>query len=467
MSSASLEYPLSILISDNDLRMRESLRDLLDAYGMPCNLVEDGQHALEMMNQMHFDLVLLDIPELQANSLQIMRTMHNKHPDTELVILSAEDSRVSTQTALRWGARDLLNKPFDPAVLIRLINTISENKTSQQKNSQLCTYTEVEKTLLELEDIIQTEELNLTSDIINSSPVITFIWKSSGLWPVQFISDNIINLCGYSAGEFISGKVLYNQIIHPDDIERVNNEKQNNKLVQQLVHKPYRIITKSGIVKWVHDCASIVRNKSGDITHYKGILIDVTKQELAQQKLLKEQESLEYIAYHDPLTGLPNRSLLLDRLKQSIQKTRRNKKHMALLYIDLDKFKEINDSLGHHAGDEVLKSTARRLLACVRAVDTVARIGGDEFIVILEAINGIEDVKKVARKLNHSLKKSVTWNLHEMFITSSIGISLSPDDSDNPEELMKKADIAMYQSKKKGRNTYQFYQLPEEKARHK
>lgn len=458
MSSAALEQPLSILISDNDLRMRESLRDLLDAYGMPCNLAEDGQQALALMNQMHFDLVLLDFPEQQVNSLKIMRTMHDKHPDTEFIILSAGDASANTQTALRWGARDFLNKPFDPAGLIRLINSISKNKSIQQQKAETASYSEVEKTLLELEDIIQTEDLNLTNDIINSSPIVTFIWKSSGIWPVQFISENVVNLLGYTANEFISGKVRYKNIIHPDDIDRVNNEKLNNKTSQRLTHKPYRVMTKSGMVKWLDDCAAIVRNETGNITHYKGILIDVTKQELARQKMLEEQQSLEYIAYHDTLTGLPNRFLLMDRLKQSIKKIQRSKKQMALLYIDLDKFKEINDNLGHHAGDEVLKSAAERLLACVRAVDTVARIGGDEFIVILETVTSINDVKKIANKLNHSLQQSVVWNMHEMFVTSSIGISLSPDDSEDPDELLKKADIAMYQSKKKGRNTYQFYQ---------
>jgi len=465
MSPAANEHSMSILVTDDDLRMRESLRDLLDAYGMQCSMAEDGQQALDLMNHRHYDLVLLDLQMPKLDGLQVMSKMHDQHPDTDFIVLSGEASFENARTALRMGARDFLNKPFNPAELIRLIKTIAKQRRTIQKESgetlEITSLSDVEKTLMELEDIIQNEELSLTNEVINSSPVVVFVWKNSGNWPVQFVSENVVNLLGYTATEFITGKVLYNNIIHPDDVDRVNSEVVRDDITMQYTHQPYRVITKSGMVKWVDDSTSIVRSEQGDITHFQGVLIDVTERELARQKMLKNQLSLQHIAHHDPLTGLPNRLLLLDRLKQSLKKIKRVKKHMALLYIDLDKFKEINDSLGHNAGDEVLKSVAKRLLASVRAVDTVARIGGDEFIVIMESVTGIEDVKKVAEKLNHSLQQSVHWDMQELFVTSSIGISLSPDDSEDPEELMKKADIAMYQSKERGRNTYQFYQAPQ------
>ncbi len=229
----------------------------------------------------------------------------------------------------------------------------------------------------------------------------------------------------------------------------------------QFLHKPYRLITKSGMVKWVDDSSTCVFNEHGNIAYYQGVLVDVTQRELSRQKMLKNQRSLQRLAHHEPLTGLPNRILLLDRLKQSIKKIKQIKKCTALLYIDLDKFKEINDSLGHNAGDKVLKSVAKCLLDSVWAMDTVVRIGGDEFI-IMESVSSIEDVKKVAEKLNHSLQQSVNINTHELFITSSIGISLLPDDSEDPEELIKKSDAAMYRSKQQGRNTYHFYQNTEQ-----
>lgn len=464
MSPATHEHSMSILVTDDDLRMRESLKDLLNAYGMTCSMAENGQQALDLMSHRHFDLVLLDLQMPKIDGLQVMRKMHDEHPDTEFIVLSGEASFENARTALRMGAHDFLNKPFNPAELIRLIKNISQTRRAEQgdldKKISIHSLNDVEKTLMELEDIIQSEELTLTNEIINSSPVVAFVWKNSGNWPVQFVSENVVNLLGYTATEFITGKVNYNNIIHPEDVDRVNSEIIRDNKTLQFTHEPYRVVTRSGMIKWVDDSASIVRNEEGEITHYQGILIDVTEREIARQKMLKNQLSLQHIAHHDPLTGLPNRLLLLDRLKQSLKKIKRAKKHMALLYIDLDKFKEINDRLGHNAGDEVLKSVAKRLLSSVRAVDTVARIGGDEFIVLMESVSGTEDVKKVAEKLNHSLQQSVHWDMHELFVTSSIGISLSPDDTEDPEELMKKADIAMYQSKKRGRNTYQFYQTP-------
>ena len=466
MPSVTLPQSLSILITDNDQRMRESLRDLLEAYGMQCSVAENGQQVLELFNHSHYDLVLLDLNLTRVNSLQLLRKVHNEHPDTDFIVLSADAGLSKDRLISRLGVLEILAKPFDPRILLELIKNISENKRQHSEKTEQCsqldTLSDVEKTLQELEAIIHKEELHLTNDIINNSPVVVFVWNNSANWPVQFVSENVVNLLGYTANEFITGKVNYNNIIHPDDIERVTSERANNRGSMQFLHKPYRFITKSGIVKWVDDSSTCVCNEHGDVAYYQGVLVDVTQRELSRQKMLKNQRSLQRLAHHDPLTGLPNRILLLDRLKQSIKKIKRIKKYTALLYIDLDKFKEINDSLGHNAGDKVLKSVAKRLLDSVRAMDTVARIGGDEFIVIMESVSDIEDVKKVAEKLNHSLQQSVNINTHELFVTSSIGISLSPDDSEDPEELIKKADAAMYRSKQQGRNTYHFYQNTEQ-----
>ncbi len=465
MPSVTLLQSLSILITDNDQRMRESLRDLLEAYGMQCSVAETTQQALELINHSHYDLVLLDLNLTRVNSLQLLRKVHNEHPDTDFIVLSADASFSEVRSVSQFGVLEILAKPFDPRILLELIKKISENKNQcsekSDKCSQLDTLSDVEKTLQELEAIIHKEELHLTNDIINNSPVVVFVWNNSANWPVQFVSENVVNLLGYTANEFITGKVNYNNIIHPDDIEQVNSERVSNRGSMQFLHKPYRLITKSGMVKWVDDSSTCVFNEHGDVAYYQGVLVDVTQRELSRQKMLKNQRSLQRLAHHDPLTGLPNRILLLDRLKQSIKKIKRIKKCTALLFIDLDKFKEINDSLGHNAGDKVLKSVAKRLLESVRAMDTVARVGGDEFIVIMESVTDIEDVKKVAEKLNYSLQQSVNINTHELFVTSSIGISLSPDDSEDPEELIKKADAAMYCSKRKGRNTYHFYQKTE------
>ncbi len=462
MSSILQEKPASILIVDNDLRMRESLRDLLEIYGINSTLAENGQQALGYLVNNHFDLVLLDIEMPKMNGFQVMSEINAHYSGTDIIILSGKASFENARQALCLGAKDFLNKPYNPSELIDIIHKIFEKRRLmiQQADKKLenIALSGVDKTLSELENIIYNEDLTFANEIINSSPVVAFLWKNTSHWPVQFVSENVVNLLGYTANEFMSEKVIYKDIIHPDDVEQVTKEvSQGNKSIK-LQHKTYRVITKFGVVKWVDDSSSTVRDDQGNITHYQGIIIDVTKRELAKQKMLQNQMSLEHVAYHDALTGLPNRLLLMDRLKQSVKKAKRAKNNLAVLYIDLDKFKPINDNLGHAAGDEVLKVVAKRLSENVRAVDTVARIGGDEFIILMESVSDAHDVRIMAHKLNQSLNQSITWEMHELFITSSIGISLSHDDGDTVEEYIKRADRAMYQSKVNGGNTFQFYQ---------
>ena len=457
----SQENPFSILIVDDDLRMRESLRDLLAIYGRNSTLSEGGQQALEYLDSDHYDLVLLDIEMPKIDGFQVMSEIHEHHCETDVIVLSGKASFENARKAWHLGAQDFLNKPYNPSELIDLIQKVEEkrrlNSRKMDKILDHSVLSDVDKTLMELEDIIHHEDLTLAHEIINSSPAVALLWKNIPLWPVQFVSDNVVNLLGYTANEFITGKVIFKDIIHPDDEEQFIREVINDDKTTKFKHEPYRIVTKYGVVKWVDDSSSIVRDEQGNIIYYQEIIIDVTERELSRQKMIQKQITLEHIAHHDALTGLPNRLLLLDRMQQSIKKAQRTKKQLAILYIDLDKFKPINDSLGHAAGDEVLIAVAKRLRQNVRTVDTIARIGGDEFIVLMESVSDIQDVEAMAEKLNQSLNQSIYWNMHELFITSSIGISLAPDDGNTSEELMKKADIAMYKSKKKGRNTFQFY----------
>ena len=453
--------PFYILIVDDNLRMRESLSELLAIYDMNSTLSEGGAQALELLDSEHFDLVLLDLEMPDVDGFQVMNKIHHDYPDTDIIILSGKTSFENALKAWRMGAQDFLKKPYIPSELIDLIHKIREKRRlkteTADKISNHSAMSNVDKTLMELEDIIRNEDLTLAHEIINSSPAVALLWKNISPWHVHFVSENVVNLLGYTATEFLTGKVIYKNIIHPDDEAQFMEEVKKDSKTTKFKHKPYRIITKCGVVKWVDDSTSLVRDKQGNITYYQEIIIDVTERELSRQKMLQKQIALEHIAHHDVLTGLPNRLLLLDRIQQSIKKALRTKKHLAVLYIDLDNFKSINDSLGHAAGDEVLLAVAKRLRENVRTVDTIARIGGDEFIFLMESVSNVQDVKAMAEKLNQSLSKPIYWNMRELFITCSIGISLAPDDGETPKELMKKADVAMYQSKKKGRNTYQLY----------
>jgi diguanylate cyclase (GGDEF)-like protein len=174
-------------------------------------------------------------------------------------------------------------------------------------------------------------------------------------------------------------------------------------------------------------------------------------------KRKKIEQILDYKAYHDELTHLSNRAQFIDRLEHAIKKAKRQEDMLAVLFIDLDRFKEINDSLGHEMGDEVLIEIANRLQEHLREIDTIARLGGDEFTLIVEDIEDIEKVNTIALKLLSALQQPMLINEHQLYVTVSIGISLFPLDGDNAQSLLRNADSAMYKAKEEGRNSYQYY----------
>ena len=171
----------------------------------------------------------------------------------------------------------------------------------------------------------------------------------------------------------------------------------------------------------------------------------------------RAEEQIKELAYHDALTGLPNRLLFNDRLSVAVAQAHRSASRLAILFLDLDRFKVINDSLGHSLGDRLLQEVAERLQAGVRQGDTVARLGGDEFILLLPGIGRAEDAAKVAEKILETLKFPVRLEDRELFVTASIGISLYPEDGFDVESLIKNADTAMYRAKEQGRDNFQLY----------
>lgn len=209
--------------------------------------------------------------------------------------------------------------------------------------------------------------------------------------------------------------------------------------------------TLSGEQRWMDTVAVPLRNAAGKITHHLGLTRDVSER---RQHL----EQIHHLAFYDTLTDLPNRRLLVDRLDRALEQAKRYRRSMALLFLDLDRFKEINDTLGHDTGDELLKEVANRLLGCVRAGDTVARQGGDEFIIILSEVSHYRDAAVVSEKILAALTDAITVGEQQLQITTSIGIAVYPvDGDDDTRELLKKSDMAMYAAKEAGRNTYHFF----------
>lgn len=245
-----------------------------------------------------------------------------------------------------------------------------------------------------------------------------------------------------------------NAAIHPDDAQlhaaAVANAVQG---VSDEFECEYRVRHASGEWVWVHARGRVTqRGEGGRALRMTGTSANVTKRKEAEERA-------EYLATRDGLTGLPNRVLLHDRLEQAVVNAARNRTGFAFMFIDLDRFKTINDSLGHDVGDELLKGVASRLAACVRASDTVARLGGDEFAVILENLRGTDDegAQQVAEKMIAAMAEPMLIGPHHLNTSCSIGISLYPADGRDSATLMKHADVAMYYAKEKGRNNYRFF----------
>ncbi len=184
----------------------------------------------------------------------------------------------------------------------------------------------------------------------------------------------------------------------------------------------------------------------------------------AVEEVAHAKGRLEELAQHDALTGLPNRRLLLDRMKQALANARRRGGHVGVLFVDLDRFKEVNDTHGHDAGDELLKEVARRLSSCVREGDTVSREGGDEFVLVLPDLELREDARRVADKAIAELGKPMTLGPHQISVTPSIGVSYFPGDATDPQQLLKCADDAMYRAKNAGRNAVRFFNAETQQA---
>ena len=195
---------------------------------------------------------------------------------------------------------------------------------------------------------------------------------------------------------------------------------------------------------------TVVRNTEGQIQHYVAVFSDISEIKHSQQRLYE-------LVNHDPLTGLPNRRLLNELLEHATRRAEREGTKIALLFVDLDRFKNINDTLGHQVGDKLLKKAAQRLSDSVRDSDTIARLGGDEFVVMLEFTIDLEDPATVAKKIISSIQDEFIIDGYELFIGASIGISVFPEDGRNADDLIKAADIAMYQVKNEGKNDYRFY----------
>ncbi len=285
-------------------------------------------------------------------------------------------------------------------------------------------------------------------DIVGSlDDVVWSVDPDSGV--PTFVSSAVQRVHGRPAQDFIDNPQLWRQVVHQEDRARVDS------FVQELaargqIEMEYRILRADGGLRWLRDRARVVRDAQGRALRYDGIVTDITERK-------RYEEQLQFQATHDALTGLPNRSLLGDRIAQALVRGGRDGRSVAVLFIDLDQFKFVNDSLGHDVGDLLLRAVSDRLRSTVREGDTVARQGGDEFVIVLHEVARETDVAEVAQKVLTALHPPFVVEDHELFVAASVGISLYPQDGEDVHTLLRAADMAMYRAKEEGRNNFQFF----------
>lgn len=302
------------------------------------------------------------------------------------------------------------------------------------------------------------------------------------------VSENVQDILGYSHLYLADEPDRWYQLVHPDDLPKITLPNNPSALAAGRFDRSYRMLHSAGHYFWVQDNLRLFPAGEGcyDVV---GLIMDISERKQAEaelrlhrdhlQELVAEQteglrhaknaaelatqeaqaanERLRHLAHIDGLTGLANRVLMLDRMAQAIAYAARQQSKLAVLFIDLDRFKNINDSLGHSLGDRLLQEVAKRLLESVRHADLIGRQSGDEFIVLLSAVEHLEAVAGVAESLIASIAQPYRIEGHELAVTLSMGISIYPNDGVSPEDLIKKADTAMYRAKEAGRNNYQFF----------
>ncbi|MCW8826519.1 MAG: EAL domain-containing protein [Gammaproteobacteria bacterium] len=329
---------------------------------------------------------------------------------------------------------------FENSILVNSLNDeIEERKEIQAQLEHNKKY---------LEHLVdeRTEEIHTLSQAVEQSPVSVVITDSNA--KVEYINSTFEKVTGYSLSE-IEGKSL--SLLQsgetPKEIHQELWDALNSGAAWQgeLLNR-----RKNGEHFWVNAHIAPVFDRSGLVSHYLGVEEDIT--------LRKEQEEqILHQAHFDSLTQLPNRFLALDRLEQLLIDSKRNRQQVAILFLDLDDFKKVNDTMGHNMGDMLLIEASKRLRGAVRSGDTVGRLGGDEFIVLLGGLYDPVDAQPIAENLLNCLRNPFKLNERELTLTTSIGIAVYPNDGEDSSELLRNADSAMYHSKELGRNTYSYF----------
>ncbi|MDP3845146.1 MAG: EAL domain-containing protein [Pseudomonas sp.] len=417
------------LVIDDDRFMRLLVRETLEQFGLQVEEAADGVTGLVALNKLQPDIVILDVLMPAMSGLEVCRKLR-KMAGGEFIpvlMLTGLDDPHSINQAYDAGATDFICKPITSAMLGHRVRYIINNN----KLLRAISINEIKLANAQRIAAIGSWEWDIAADQIT--------------W-----SEEIYRIFALAKHELEESYQGFLRHVHAEDQHLVAAAVQKSLGQGSAYSVEHRIIRPNGTERTVHGQGEVTLDQEGQALTIHGTLQDITERKQAEAQIM-------YLANFDALTQLPNRNLLNDRVAQAISLARRMDQQLAMLCLDLDGFKFINDSFGHAIGDALLKQVATKLQACIRECDTLARVGGDEFVVIIQDLEHDDLAANMAQKILTLLSQPFTVNGHVLHVTTSIGVSVYPGDGVTNDALFKNADTALYSAKAKGRNCIQYY----------
>lgn len=425
-----------ILIVEDDCGFAELMASILEEGGFSCCCASSGKEALIWLVAQSPKLVILDysLPDMTGASL--IERMRELGGNTPFIVVTGKDDASLAVEMMKTGACDYLLK--DTSFLDRLLAVVVRALQEVETRERL----ERAKHSLRLSEA----RLARAQKIARLGS-----WE----WDVRageiYWSDELYRIFGFTPGEpkRISKEWIYS-LIHPADLPAFKQQLLTSVKTLQSFNMIYHTTSRSGGDLVVNIQGEVERGEDGRAWLISGTVLDITAR-------IKAESEIHHLINYDTLTGLPNRSLLHDRLRQAIAQAAQDRHLVWVLCLDLDRFKGVNDTLGHRSGDKLLQEVARRLAACVRESDTLARLGGDEFVVVLDGVVSEKGASIVAKKILALIAEPIPIDDHELYTTASIGIAAYPMDGEDGHTLLKHADLAMYKAKELDRNNFHFF----------
>ncbi|MEZ6100045.1 MAG: diguanylate cyclase [Pirellulaceae bacterium] len=406
----------TVLVVDDESINRKLLTSMLERHGYCAMEACDGDDALEWVRSGKCDLILLDIQMPDRDGFELLAEIRKHRDRTQLpiIIVTANNSTVDIVRAFQCGANDYVSKPIDVDVILARINThISLQKAQAALRESEERYAVVAR------------------------------GTNDGLWDWNLATNRVyysprwLEMLGLENVDMTDSPDEWFSRVHHEDLPRVEAELQMHRVGKTAKFETeLRMQHSDGQFRWMLCRGIAIHNGGRNAVRIAGSLTDITEGKVA-----------------DALTGLPNRLLFMDRVERAVHRAQREVNYkFAVLYLDLDNFKLVNDSLGHDFGDDLLVSVARRIENCVRMSETiVARLGGDEFAILMERAAGVEDAVAVANRIIAALSRPFTFHGRDVFSGASVGIALGERGKRKADELLREADTAMFQAKSEGR----------------